>query len=392
CRRLRTDSPILAELSGGLDSSSIVCMADDILGKAIAETPSMDTFSFWDNKEPDDDDFLFFAKVEEKRGRIGHHAELRGLGDTLSFEYPQFVASPGFGERQELKAARLEKMKLGKYRVVLSGIGGDEFLGQVLDPSIQMADLLVQFRLGALARYLKAWSLLSRRPLIQLLSRTLIMLLPTSIRSRLTQAARKESWINETFARKHRLCTYRLQAADGSYFWLPSARDSMQTHAALARQMTHTRPSTEETRYPYLDQTLIEFLTSIPTDQLLRPGERRSLVRRALKNFVPPEILARHRKAGTGRCFALALEKHWASLKSVVSAPLTSPLGYVNQAEFEAAIIAARDGHVSENILRLLKTLSLELWLREAIARRVISVQIAVPKTISENIAQCAIQ
>src|SRR5256885_13266210 len=30
-RRLRSDSPVLAELSGGLDSSSIVCMADDIL-------------------------------------------------------------------------------------------------------------------------------------------------------------------------------------------------------------------------------------------------------------------------------------------------------------------------------------------------------------------------
>ena len=31
-RRLRSDRPILAELSGGLDSSSIVCMADDIIG------------------------------------------------------------------------------------------------------------------------------------------------------------------------------------------------------------------------------------------------------------------------------------------------------------------------------------------------------------------------
>src|SRR5713101_8456982 len=32
-RRLRSDSPVLAELSGGLDSSSIVCMADDIIAK-----------------------------------------------------------------------------------------------------------------------------------------------------------------------------------------------------------------------------------------------------------------------------------------------------------------------------------------------------------------------
>src|SRR5580698_1393748 len=44
-RRLRSDSSILAELSGGLDSSSIVCMADDILATEAALTPSLDTIS-----------------------------------------------------------------------------------------------------------------------------------------------------------------------------------------------------------------------------------------------------------------------------------------------------------------------------------------------------------
>src|SRR4029077_8194839 len=37
-RRLRSDSPILAELSGGMDSSSIVCVADRIIGRGAAET------------------------------------------------------------------------------------------------------------------------------------------------------------------------------------------------------------------------------------------------------------------------------------------------------------------------------------------------------------------
>ena len=45
-RRLRCDSPILTELSGGLDSSSIVCMADDILANEGAPIPSLETFSF----------------------------------------------------------------------------------------------------------------------------------------------------------------------------------------------------------------------------------------------------------------------------------------------------------------------------------------------------------
>src|SRR5580692_1557682 len=40
-RRLRSDSPILAELSGGLDSSSIVCMADDIIASEGEHLPPL---------------------------------------------------------------------------------------------------------------------------------------------------------------------------------------------------------------------------------------------------------------------------------------------------------------------------------------------------------------
>jgi len=50
--RLRSDSPILAELSGGMDSSSIVCMADTILARGAAETPRLDTVSYYDDSEP----------------------------------------------------------------------------------------------------------------------------------------------------------------------------------------------------------------------------------------------------------------------------------------------------------------------------------------------------
>src|SRR5690349_16644686 len=48
-RRLRSDSPILAELSGGMDSSSIVCMADGIIARGAAETSRLDTVSYYDD-------------------------------------------------------------------------------------------------------------------------------------------------------------------------------------------------------------------------------------------------------------------------------------------------------------------------------------------------------
>src|SRR6266849_6591840 len=56
-RRLRSDRPVLAELSGGMDSSSIVCMADILIARGAAETPRLDTISWYDDSydhlEPD---------------------------------------------------------------------------------------------------------------------------------------------------------------------------------------------------------------------------------------------------------------------------------------------------------------------------------------------------
>src|SRR5260370_12733385 len=51
-RRLRSDSPILAELSGGMDSSSIVCMADTVIARGADETPRLNTISYYNDSEP----------------------------------------------------------------------------------------------------------------------------------------------------------------------------------------------------------------------------------------------------------------------------------------------------------------------------------------------------
>ena len=42
CRRLRSGAPILAELSGGMDSSSIVCVGDELVARGLADTPRLE--------------------------------------------------------------------------------------------------------------------------------------------------------------------------------------------------------------------------------------------------------------------------------------------------------------------------------------------------------------
>jgi asparagine synthase (glutamine-hydrolysing) len=382
-RRLRADSPILADLSGGFDSSSIVCMADNIIAKGDAETPRVDTFSAYDLTEPDGDDFAYFTEVEKQRGRTGLHVDMGKCDGAFSLEFPEFVAIPGFGGSQAFREAVRTIAQQSEYRVALSGLGGDEMLGQALDPRVQFADLLLQFRIGELAKQLTSWSLLIRRPWIQLFFQTLRLFLPATVRARLTAHSKPEPWISDEFARRHRMSIRRLPASQESHHWRPTTEDSIETIATLGRQMTFARPSPLEQRCPYLDQTLVEFLTSIPTEQLLRPGERRSLMRRALVGILPPEILSRRTKAGAGRCNVVTLEKRWNTVETLLRTPSICRLGYVNRERFRSALLEAKNGHLSPAFVNLFRALSLELWLRDVVARGVLAIGPETPSARS---------
>src|SRR5580698_2962803 len=74
-----------------------------------------------------------------------------------------------------------------------------------------------------------------------------------------------------------------------------------------------------EKRYPYLDRDLLEFLYALPREQLVRPGQRRSLMRRALAGIVPDKVLNRKRKAFVSRSPMAAISRNWASLTDTCS-------------------------------------------------------------------------
>jgi asparagine synthase (glutamine-hydrolysing) len=377
-RRLRTDSPVLADLSGGFDSSSIVCMADDILAENPVHDVDLDTFSFYDSHDPKEEgDWRHIRVVEEKRHKAGFHTDLKASTGAFPFDAPVFLANPRFANRPDFRIALHSILQGRPHRVLLCGEGGDEFNGQALDPRVQLADLLLQGHLAKFGKQLTAWSLLIRkRPLIQLLLQTLLQLTPASIRARLTEQGQIEPWVNQQFARKHGMAVRQIGTAEGTCFGRPSARDAGTTIAGLSRLMSCTGPSQVEKRYPYLDQNLVEFLTSIPLDQLLRPGQRRSLMRRSLAGLLPEEILVRKSKATFGSGFLRSLEKHWNSVETMWHSPLSGHLGYVDTRQTFAALVSMRHGNCPPFMTRLLNVICLEIWLRDADARGILRLRL----------------
>ena len=75
-RRTGPGAPIVAHLSGGVDSTSIVCMCDE-LRRAQPSAPNdlIDTLSFYDDSEPSWNRKPYFSIVESKRSKMGIHIE-----------------------------------------------------------------------------------------------------------------------------------------------------------------------------------------------------------------------------------------------------------------------------------------------------------------------------
>ena len=365
-RRIRSDAPVLAELSGGMDSSSIVCVADRLLASGTAITPRLDTISYYSTHEPDWDEQPYFRKVEQARGRAGHHID---LGCSGFFQFGVRSTSPAFvpdafrdseADQQITAYVRSEG-----YHVMLSGIGGDEVTGGVPTAIPELADLVTTGKLSVLARQLKAWALTHRKPWFHLLAEACRGFLPSMLWCRPADGA-PAPWLRPNFAKRHRaaLCGYptRLRL----FGPLPSFQQNLNTLEALRRRLAWSALSPErpwENRYPYLDRDLLEFLFAIPRDQLVRPGQRRSLMRRALRNIVPDEVLHRKRKAFVSRAPRIAIRNEWDNLVGGNGAFVSASLGIVNPTQLVDALKETLQGK-DLPLLPLVRAVSVEFWLR----------------------------
>ncbi len=367
-RRLRSQSPVLAELSGGMDSSSIVCVADTITGFGGTETRRLETISYYDDSEPNWNERAYFSKVEENRGRQGWHIDVasREFFRAACGRGHRFTSTPSVESLPSKAAGQFSDCMVTQgYRVVLSGIGGDEALGGVPTYTGELEDLLVTAQFATFARQLKLWALDRRKTLWQLLDETIRGFFPPSL-SGVPHDRRPPSWLHPEFRRKHRaaLCGYlRRQRVFGP---LPTFQENISTLGALRRQLEclalPSRPPYER-RYPFLDRSLLEFLYAIPSTQLVRPGQRRSLMRRALVDIVPQEVLNRKRKAFVARAPLTAICTDFSALLELAQNSICSSLGIVDGAALAEVLRKGRDGQ-QVPLIPVMRTVAVECWLR----------------------------
>jgi asparagine synthase (glutamine-hydrolysing) len=371
-RRIGEGAPTLAELSGGMDSTSIVCMSDQIRN-GIEEGPItlLDTISYYDQSEPDWDERKYFELTEYQRGKRGMHLH-RTLADRsfqLPIQDPDFYFLPSNDIYTSEKELELESVLSSKgYRAILSGLGGDEVLGGVPTPDPELADYLISGQFGKLFKGAFEWCLIDRTPVYHRVIATARHLARLYSSPGIDLNARP-MWLraavhsSDNQARKSEREFGKLRGSlpssieNGIAWWSVLSGLSDPAHQIRVRY---------EYRYPYLDKDLVNFLFQIPRSQIVRPGRRRSLMRRAMRNIVPHAVLERPRKGFIRRAPHTLFQAERSRLLALFEEPLLEHHGLINKGLLQTIV---RENDDPASVFPILRAGWFELWLQSSQGR-----------------------
>lgn len=281
--RLRTPGAVWAELSGGLDSSSVACMADRLIRARNVPARSLGLVSHVTLRSPEGDERRFIAEVE---GQVGVRSAIVGVEDNQTLDDPaRGWVSPY--ALQGVGLAMVHHVRKAGGRVVLSGRMGDAIMGCQPDNSEAVWDDLAHLHLSAALRHLRAWSLATRKPFVELAWRLFVPSPPAPVTDDVLLAPRLREQLRDA---------PRLDDGRGVRRSRRSLARQVLDYARGARLDIPLQPSDVVYTYPFSHRPLVEFVLAIPGEQLSAPGLTRSLMRRAFKGLLPPRVCARTSK------------------------------------------------------------------------------------------------
>lgn len=314
-KNMKVSAPTGSALSGGLDTSSIVCLADQ-LRRGRGQVTPMETFSLaFEDKLVDEGEHVqavgavtnirhnqYYADNENVFSHLRtvqqRQAEpFRSLGIVLFWRMKQLAAAKGI-------------------RVLLNGMGADEVLGGI--NLYYLADLLREGRWGVLARTLDA--LVKHDPYALHYSRAKYLKIfglkpqisPTALWwwKRLRGHPYPE-FIAPEFARRIQL-DQRMVARRHPLFsdhFRQIAYEGVRHHYTallLHYEDTNNAEFGIESRFPFLDRALVEFLFSIPREQKVADGFAKIVLRNGMRGILPDSVRNR-----TDKGFIDRRVDHW---------------------------------------------------------------------------------
>ncbi|MFC1966410.1 asparagine synthase (glutamine-hydrolyzing) [Chloroflexota bacterium] len=376
--RVRADVPIGTSLSGGLDSSSIVCLANRILfnnqiidRQLVGERQKTFSSCFEDSRL---DERNFIERVVDKTGVERNYVFPEG--NRFWEELPQLIwhqDQPFGGASVYAQWNVMRQVAQSGVKVLLDGQGADELFGGYRRfYTSYLSQIARSGRVVKLFREAKKVSAFEQRSTASFLASALYLLLPFRLRLMAHQsifgsASSKVKALNPSFARRfsQRGLAYRKKEEEGvksiheaSY----QATFIITLPQILRWADRNSMASSIETRFPFLDYRIVEYAFSLPATQKIRDGWTKWVLRQAMVGIIPEEVRLRRDKLGFPAPEALWLRQGKERITELLSGDILS-------AEFinPRFILKNLDSLLSQDTTaapEVWRAINLELWLR----------------------------
>ena len=311
-RHSRSHAPVAFEVSGGLDSSAVFCMADHLLRAGRLSAPAIDGYVL---AFPDDEAANELEYSRAVAAQLG--VPVREIPPSLAplswyrTRAAQEREFPGYPNGAMSLALR-EQARADGARAILSGLGGDEWLGDFWGTRAYYLEELTAGRWRTWLDWVqadfrelgpgKALRLMARKGLLGALPTTLQESLLRTWRSLRAGGRKSPPWLSDDL---QRLLDDRRQAVRqpartvrdaAQAARLRSLRDDYTAWAVESEERMCARIGLE-LRHPLRSPALIEFSFGLPARLLVRGRTNKYLHLRAMEGLLPEKIATRTSKA-----------------------------------------------------------------------------------------------
>ncbi|MHB8758403.1 MAG: asparagine synthase (glutamine-hydrolyzing), partial [Bacillota bacterium] len=358
-RRLVAEVPVGSCLSGGLDSTSIVSFMSGLLKDQAPDAASLrgqlKTFSAVFDKDPIDER-EYIAEAVRSTGadttyiRPTSENFVDELRDFVWHQEEPLISTGPYAQWCVMREARKQ------VTVLLDGQGGDELLaGYVPYQYVYLTQLWKERKYGRYLREVWAardvlWPLLTRRFRERLRGFPLRSFLRPEFTARVTDPGYTRSRDNLKQRLLQDLTTYSLPCL-------------------LRYEDKNSMAHSIESRVPYLDQELVEWILRQPSEAIIRHGWSRWLLRRGLKGVIPEKIRLRRWKVGFTTPEFRWIRARRAAFLSLLNSPTFASRPYWDGPAVARAFLAATSGKIDQSMF-FWRAINVELWLREFIDGR----------------------
>ncbi len=380
--RLKADVPVASYLSGGVDSSLIVAMANSLTNHSI------NTYTVQIKHHGLDESH----QARDTASQVGAGNKIYSVSaEDIKNSFPELIRTT---EAPVLDLSCVALMKQAKsvssdgFRVVLSGEGADEWLaGYPWHKLSRFLSLTIPTLLS-----------LEGDGTQGLLNKTILALMGCDSRSQNLSSTRIKSMIDNVGGVNGWILAHAFVASSVLRFFNRDLKDFLESKDPYTEVFAGTRHqfddlgmldrellvsfkiqlagmllsskgdrismhSSLETRYPFLDNDLAEFLLTIPQDMKLRGFSGKYLLRKCASRWLPKTIAWRRKAMFRAPFSSLLFTGNTCYVDQLLSAESISKAGY-----FDISTVGEARKKIATSNLSRLNRLSIEIGLVSVIS------------------------